>query len=691
MKDAGTMLSMTPDEKKTIDTMRALAMDAVQAAKSGHPGTPVALSPITYLLYNERMKYDSNRPNWPGRDRFVLSIGHASTLIYSTLHVARVKSLDADGKPTERPAVAMDDLKSFRQLGSRCAGHPEYGRVECVEMTTGPLGAGVATSVGFAMANNWLASRYNKPNFKLFDANVYALCGDGCMMEGISSEAASLAGHLKLSNLCWIYDSNRITIEGDTDLAFTESVPERFAAYGWNVLHVDDVNDLPALRKAFDAFEAEQDRPTLIVVKSVIAYGAPTKAGKESAHGAPLGDDEIAGAKKFYGMDPDVRFACDDDVYAQFANNLGKRGPELSAAWDASFEKYRAEFPDLAKELDAIFAGKLPEGWDKPLEAFPADEKGMASRASSGKVLNQLAAGLPWLVGGSADLAPSNNTWLKDEAAGEFGPKQVGRNIHFGVRENAMGAIANGLVLSGLRGYCATFFVFADYLRPMIRLAALMEIPTLFVFTHDSIGVGEDGPTHQPIEHLASLRAIPNVAVFRPADANEVSEAYKAAMNLTKTPSVMVLTRQNLPTVDRTKYAAAAGIAKGAYVLADCDGTPDAILIGTGSEVGLCLKAADALAAEGVKARVVSAPCLDIFAQQSAEYRESVLPKNVKARVGVELGVELGWGKLVGDCGKFLGMTTFGDSAPAAKLMEHFGFTVDHVVALAKESINEAR
>ncbi len=682
---------MTPDEKKTIDAMRALAMDAVQAAKSGHPGTPVALSPITYLLYNERMKYDPNRPNWPGRDRFILSIGHASTLIYSTLHVADVKSLDADGKPTARPAVAMDDLKSFRQLGSRCAGHPEYGRVEGVEMTTGPLGAGVATSVGFAMANNWLAARYNKPNFKLFDANVYALCGDGCMMEGISSEAASLAGHLKLSNLCWIYDSNRITIEGDTNLAFTESVPERFAAYGWNVLRVDDVNDLPALRKVFDAFEAEQDCPTLIVVKSVIAYGAPTKAGKESAHGAPLGDDEIAGAKKFYGMDPDVKFFCDDDVYAQFANNLGKRGPELSAAWDDAFDKYRVEFPDLANELDAIFAGELPEGWDKSLEAFPVDEKGMASRASSGKVLNQLAAGLPWLVGGSADLAPSNNTWLKDEAAGEFGPKQVGRNIHFGVRENAMGAIANGLVLSGLRGYCATFFVFADYLRPMIRLAALMEIPTLFVFTHDSIGVGEDGPTHQPVEHLASLRAIPNVAVFRPADANEVSEAYKAAMGLTKTPSVMVLTRQNLPTVDRTKYAAAAGVAKGAYVLADCDGTPDVILIGTGSEVGLCLKAADALAAEGVKARVVSAPCLDIFARQSAEYRESVLPKNVKARVGVELGVELGWGKLVGDCGKFLGMTTFGDSAPAAKLMEHFGFTVDRVVALAKESMNEAR
>ena len=684
------MLSMTPTEKKTIDATRALAMDAVQAAKSGHPGTPVALSPITYLLYNERMKYDPNRPNWQGRDRFVLSIGHASTLIYATLHVAGVKSLDADGNPVDRPAVSMDDLKSFRQLGSRCAGHPEYGRVDGVEMTTGPLGAGVATSVGFAMANNWLASRYNKPGYDLFASNVYALCGDGCSMEGISSEAASLAGHLKLSNLCWIYDLNRITIEGDTELAFTESVPDRFKAYGWKVVEVDDVNDLPALRRAFDEFEATTDRPTLIVVKSKIAYGCPTKEGKESAHGAPLGDEEIAGAKKFYGMDPDAKFACDDEVYRQYADNLGVRGPKLSAEWDAKFASYRAEYPELAKELDAIFSGALPEGWDAGLVPFPADEKGMASRASSGKVLNQLAEGLPWLVGGSADLAPSNNTWLKSETAGEFGPGKAGRNIHFGVRENAMGAITNGLVLSGLRGYCATFFVFADYLRPMIRLAALMEIPTTFVFTHDSIGVGEDGPTHQPVEHLASLRAIPNLLVFRPADANEVSESYKAAMKATKNPSAIVLTRQNLPTLDREKFAPAGNVAKGAYVLADADGDPDVILIGTGSEVGLCLKAADALAAEGIKARVVSAPCWELFAKQSPEYRESVLPKRIKARVGVELGVELGWGKIVGDSGRFLGMTGFGDSAPAAKLMEHFGFTVVRVVALAKETIAES-
>ena len=685
------MLSMTPSEKKTIDTMRALAMDAVQAAKSGHPGTPVALSPVAYVLYNERLKYDPNRPNWPGRDRFILSIGHASTLIYSALHLAGVRALDENGRPTDRPAVSLDDLKSFRQLGSRCAGHPEYGRVEGVEMTTGPLGAGVATSVGFAMANNWLADRYNKPGYKLFDSNVYALCGDGCMMEGISSEAASLAGTLKLSNLCWIYDLNHISIEGDTDLAFTESVADRFAAYHWNVVEVEDVNDLPALRKGFDAFDAETERPTLVIIHSRIAYGAPTKEGKESSHGAPLGDEEIAGAKSFYGLDPEAKFATSPDVYAQFANSLGVRGPKLSADWDATFEKYRAEFPELAAELDAIFAGNLPDGWDKGLVPFPADEKGMASRASGGKVLNQLADNIPWLLGGSADLAPSNNTWIKAEGAGEFGPKQTGRNIHFGVRENAMAAITNGLVLNGLRAYCATFFVFVDYLRPMVRLAALMEIPSLFVFTHDSIGVGEDGPTHQPIEHLASLRAIPNVAVFRPADANEVSESYRAAMTLKKTPSVVVLSRQNLPTIDREKYASAAGVAQGAYVVADCEGTPGVILMATGSEVGLCLKSADALTAKGIKARVVSAPCLELFEKQSDEYKRSVLPPEVQARVAVELGVELGWDKYLGFNGRFLGMTTFGDSAPAAKLMEHFGITVDHVVALAEESIAACR
>ena len=678
------MLSMTPAEKKAIDTMRALAMDAVQKAKSGHPGAPIALAPVAYMLYNERMKYAPSAPNWPGRDRFVLSNGHASTLLYSVLHVANVSENGA-------PAVSLDDLKSFRQLGSKCAGHPEYRRVPGIETTTGPLGAGVATSVGFAMANNWLASRYNKPGFELFNSNVYALCGDGCMMEGISSEAASLAGCLKLSNLCWIYDQNHITIEGDTDLAFTESVERRFEAYGWKVAHVDDVNDLPALRRAFDVFDATDDRPTLIIAKSRIAYGAPTKEGKESSHGAPLGEEEIRGAKEFYGLDPDAQFQCDPDVYATFAENLGKRGAKLLEDWNALFAQYREKYPEEAKELDNIFSGKLPEGWDAPLEAFPADEKGMASRASSGKVLNQLAAGVPWLIGGSADLAPSNNTFLKDESYGEFGPQRAGRNIHFGVRENAMGAITNGLVLSGLRGYCATFFVFADFLRPMIRLAALMEIPTMFVFTHDSIGVGEDGPTHQPVEHLASLRAIPNLAVFRPADANEVSYAYRAAMELTRTPSVLVFTRQNLPTVDRSLYASAEGVQRGAYVLADCEGTPDVTLIATGSEVSLALQASAALAERGVKARVVSAPCFELFAQQSQEYQDSVIPPSVKARVGIELGVEQGWGRILGDAGLFLGMTGFGDSAPAAKLMEHFGITVDHVVELALESIEKAK
>ena len=685
------MISMTPSEKKVIDTMRALAMDAVQQAKSGHPGAPMALPPITYTLYNERMKYDPKRPNWPARDRFVLSNGHASTLLYSILHVAGVRALDENGAPTNEPAVSLDDLKSFRQLGSKCAGHPEYGRTTGVEMTTGPLGAGVATSVGFAMANNWLAARYNRPGFDLFNSNVYALCGDGCMMEGISSEAASLAGSLKLSNLCWIYDLNHITIEGDTDLAFTENVPARFAAYGWNVVTVDDVNDLPALRKAFDAFEATNDRPTLVVVHSAIAFGSPNKQGTAAAHGAPLGDDEIAETKKFYGLDPEKKFAVDDDVYALFNDNLGKRGEKLSSEWYAKFEEYRKAYPTEAQELDAIFSGKLPENWDAALEAFPTDEKGMASRASSGKVLNQVAAGLPWLIGGSADLAPSNNTALKDPSYGDYGPGKPGRNLHFGVRENAMAAITNGLVLSGLRGYCATFFVFADYLRPMIRLAALMQIPTLFVFTHDSIGVGEDGPTHQPIEHLASLRAIPNVAVFRPADANEVSEAYRAILGLAKTPSVIVLTRQNLPTIDRSKYGDASGVAKGAYVVSDVEGTPDVILLGSGSEVSLCLNAQEQLAIQGVKARVVSVPCFELFELQSKEYRDSVLPPTVRARVGVELGVEMGWTKLLGDAGKFLGMSSFGDSAPAGVLMKHFGITSERVVELAKESIADAK
>ncbi|MDO4585941.1 MAG: transketolase [Planctomycetia bacterium] len=684
-------LSMTHEEQQAINTLRALAMDGVQKAKSGHPGTAMALSPITYLLYNERMKYDPQTPNWLGRDRFILSIGHASMLLYSTLHVAGVKQLDSNGQPSQEAAVRLDDLKSFRQLGSRCAGHPEYRHIAGIEMTTGPLGAGVATSVGIAMADRWLANRYNKQDFELFQSNVYVLCGDGDMMEGISSEAASLAGHLKLSNLCWIYDNNRITIEGDSELAFTEDVQARFLAYHWNVIKVDDVNDLPQLRQAFDQFETTRDRPTLIIVKSRIAFGAPTKEGTEAAHGAPLGEEEIRGTKSFYGMNPDESFVVPENVYQTFQNGLGKRGAKQLEIWNQLFAQYQKEYPELAEEIETLSSGKLPLNWDKMIETFPTDAQGLASRSSSGKVLNQAAAGIPWLLGGSADLAPSNNTWLKLPEAGEFLPGLVGRNIHFGVRENAMGAIANGLVLTGLRAYCSTFFVFADFLRPMIRLAALMQIPTMFIFTHDSIGVGEDGPTHQPIEHLASLRAIPNLIVFRPADANEVAECYRTALNLTSTPSVLVLTRQNLPTINRDKFAAASGVQKGAYILADSNQTPNVILIGTGSEVSLCLDAFDILSNEGIAARVVSMPSWELFEKQPKEYQKSVLPPNVSARVGVELGVELGWSKFIGNKGRFLGLNHFGASAPANVLMKHFGFTAENIVKLAKESIEASK
>ena len=674
-------LVMTPQEKKAIDTIRTLSMDGVQKAKSGHPGTAVALSPIAYLLYNEVLNYDPARPGWQNRDRFVLSIGHASILLYSILHLAGVSQ-------NGEPAVTMDDLKSFRQLGSRCAGHPEYGLVPGIEMTTGPLGAGLATSVGMAMAARWLGARYNRPGAELFTYRTYALCGDGCMMEGISSEAASLAGHLKLGNLCWIYDDNSITIEGDTSLAFSESVDGRFRAYGWNVLRVDDVNDLPALRRAFAAAAAETDRPAIIIVKSRIAYGAPTKEGTEAAHGAPLGEDEIRGAKKFYGVPEDESFRAEPEVYRLFADGAGQRGAAAFAAWEKLYAGYKASYPEMAEELELIAAGALPKGWSDAVEVFPADPKGMASRASSGKVLNEAAAGIPWLVGGSADLAPSNNTFLKFPEAGEFAPGAAGRNIHFGVRENAMGAIANGLTLSGLRGYCATFFVFSDYLRPMVRLAALMHLPTLFIFTHDSIGVGEDGPTHQPVEHLAALRAIPGVRVFRPADANEVAEVYRAALETADAPSALVLTRQNLPTIDRTVYAPASGARRGAYVLLkEKAARPDLILIGTGSEVSLCLQAAALLENEGIAVRVVSMPCQELFESQPAEYRESVLPAEVKARVAAELGVRQGWDRYLGFEGRFLGMEGFGASAPAGVLMNHFGFTPEHLAALAKETL----
>ncbi|MDR1491820.1 MAG: transketolase [Planctomycetaceae bacterium] len=691
-------LSMTEQEKKAIDAIRALSMDAVQAANSGHPGTPMALAPLGYLLFNEQMTYDPTHPRWLGRDRFVLSAGHASMLIYSLLHLSGVKKLGADCEPTDQPAVTLDDIKNFRQLGSPCAGHPEYGHVSGVELTTGPLGQGVATSVGVAIAEKWFAGRYNKPGFDLFHNNVYAICGDGDMMEGIASEAASIAGHLKLSNLCWIYDDNGITIEGDTSLAFTEDVQKRFEAYGWQALRVDDVNDLPALRKALKTFDNTTDRPTLIIVKSVIAYGASKLAGSHKAHGAPLGDEEIKAAKIAYGMNPDEKFAVSADVYQTFENGVYQKGVQAFAAWKTLFEKYKSEYTELGAELLAICKEKLPDGWDKGIETFPADSKGIASRVSSGKVLNQIAERFPWFLGGSADLALSNNTELKFAEAGDFSAENpAGRNFHFGIREHGMAAIANGLSLSGLRSFCATFFVFADYLRPAIRLSALMSTSALYIFTHDSIGVGEDGPTHQPIEHLASLRAIPNLNVFRPADANEVAEAYKAAILATKTPSVMVLTRQNLPTLDRAVYAPASGVAKGAYVLVDAVDNrgntvkPELILIGSGSEVSLCLETHNVLIAQAIRCRVVSMPCWELFEQQSAEYKESVLPSDVTARVAVEMASEQGWHKYVGLHGAFVGMNGFGASGPANQLFQHFGFTADHIADVAKEVLEGKR
>jgi transketolase len=691
--------AMQPIESLSINTIRTLSMDAVQAANSGHPGTPMALAPAAYVLFNEFLRFDPAQPLWPNRDRFVLSCGHASMLLYSTLHVCGVKQTDAAGRGSEAPAVPLDDIRRFRQLDSRCPGHPEYGHTSGVETTTGPLGQGVGNSVGMAIAQRWLAARYNRPGFDLFDYNVYALCSDGDLMEGISGEAASLAGHLKLSNLCWIYDDNTITIEGHTKLAFSECVQQRFAGYGWNVLKVDDVNDLAALRAALAGFQgphpgpfpegegSRSDRPTLIVVRSVIAYGAPNKHNTHGAHGSPLGEEEIRLTKQAYGWPPEQKFLVPEEVLAHFRANLGARGQRLHQAWSTRYAEYAAQFAEEARELDLIGRHELPAGWDAEMKPFAADAKGLATRASSGKVLNQIARRLPWLVGGSADLAPSTLTLMEgggDFEAGSYG----GRNLHFGIREHAMGAIVNGMALTGLRAFGATFFVFSDYMRPSIRLAALMGLPVFYVFTHDSIGVGEDGPTHQPIEHLAALRAIPNLTVIRPGDANEVAEAYRCALGNARGPTALVLSRQNLPTLDRGKYAPAAGAGKGGYVLADAaDGKAEVILIGTGSELSLCVSAYEKLTAEGVKARVVSLPSWELFDAQPQAYRDSVLPPDVKRRVAVELGIEQGWCKYIGRCGRFLGINHFGASAPVGVLLKHYGFTVENLVKLAKEAV----
>ena len=668
-------------DRLAIDTIRTLAMDAVEKAKSGHPGTPMALAPVAYTLWQDFLRFDCDDPHWLNRDRFVLSNGHASMLLYALLHLAEVK--DENGSP----AVTLDDIKAFRQLGSRCPGHPEYGHTAGVETTTGPLGQGCGNSVGMAMAQRWLAAEFNRPEIPLIDYNIYVSCSDGDLMEGVASEAASIAGHLKLSNLCWIYDNNHITIEGNTALAFSEDVGTRFHGYGWAVFHVPDANDTPAIEQALAMFQSEHDRPSLIILDSHIAYGAPHKQDTAAAHGEPLGEEEVRLAKRSYGWPEDAHFLIPDGVYDRFRRGVGERGRNARQAWNERWQAYRARYPDLAARLDGIMRGDVPEGWDAELPSFPADAKGVATRASGAKVLNAVAVHYPSLIGGAADLGPSTKTPLTFDGAGDFAPGRPGRNLHFGIREHAMGAILSGLAVSGLRPFGATFLIFSDYMKASIRLAALMRLPVIYVFTHDSIGLGEDGPTHQPIEQLAGLRAIPGLVTIRPADANEAVEAWRVIADL-KRPACLVLTRQALPTLDRSRNAPASGLARGGYVLSEApERKPDVILIGTGSEVSLCIAARDVLKSQGVGARVVSLPSWELFEEQDEAYRESVLPAAVRARVSVEAAATLGWERYVGPEGASIGMHEFGASAPGKDVMRHFGFTAEKIAAAAKAQV----
>ena len=666
--DADSSLDLT-----AINTIRTLAMDAVQKANSGHPGTPMALAPVAYMLWRKILRHNPKNPHWPNRDRFILSNGHASMLLYSLLHLFGYN-------------LSLDDIKQFRQWGSKTPGHPEYGLTEGVETTTGPLGQGVANSVGMAIAERWLASRFNKGNQELINYRVYAICGDGDLMEGVSQEAASVAGHLKLSNLLWIYDNNHITIEGKTRLAFSEDVGTRFEGYGWTVQRVSDANDLELLERAVRKAIADPVGPQLIILDTHIAWGAPNKQDTAAAHGEPLGEDEIKLTKKFYGWPEDEHFYVPEKVYPHVREAAAKRGQELESEWKKTLDAYTQTNGDSAREFQMILDGKLPDGWDQDIPTFPADAKGKATRETSGVVQNAVAKHVPWLLGGAADLAPSTKTLIKDTNDFEAG-SYAGRNFHFGIREHAMGSILNGMALSGLRPYGATFLIFSDYMKPPIRLAALMDLPVIFIYTHDSIGLGEDGPTHQPIEQLMALRATPRLHVVRPADANEVAEAWRFIMNLKKEPAALVLTRQAVPTLDRSKYASAAGLQKGAYILADCDGTPEVILMGTGSEVQLCVGAYEQLKGEGIKARVVSMPCWEAFEHQTKEYKDSVLPPQVRARVAVEAGTSLGWKEYVGSDGKVVARSDFGASAPIKDLLKHFGFTVEEVVKAAKELV----
>ena len=673
-----------------INTIRTLAIDGVQQANSGHPGAPMGLAPVTYCLWQEFLRYDPTDPTWLNRDRFVLSNGHASMLLYAMLNLTEVRRVE-NYQVLNELTMPMAEIKRFRQLGSRTPGHPESHITSGIETTTGPLGQGVGNSVGMAIGSKWMAANFNRPGLEIFDYNIYSICSDGDLMEGIGGEAASLAGHLKLSNLCWVYDHNSITLDGPANWSFSEDVATRFVGYGWNVTRVADANDLEMLARAFETFHKTTDRPTLIIVDSHIGYGSPHKQDSNASHGEPLGEEEVRLTKKFYGWPEDAKFLVPDGVLEHFREGIGKRGHDLRAKWTDTFAEYKQKYPELAEQLRLMQRRELPSGWDKGLTAFPADAKGVATRESSGKVLNAVAKNVPWMIGGSADLATSNKTTLKFDGAGDFqAATPGGRNLHFGVREHVMGASVNGLIVSGIRAFGATFFNFSDYMRASIRLAALMEIPSIFIFTHDSIGVGEDGPTHQPIEQLASLRAMPNLVVLRPGDANEVVEAWRIIAQLQHQPAALVLTRQNLPTLDRTKYAAASGVAKGAYVIADADGgKPELILMGTGSELSLCIDAYEKLKADGIKVRVVSMPSWDIFEQQDAAYKESVFPSNVTARVSVEMASTFGWGRYVGLKGRSVGMHRFGASAPLKDLLKFFGFTVEKVVEEARKALAE--
>jgi transketolase len=677
-------------DKLCIDTIRTLAMDAVQQANSGHPGTPMGMAPVIYCLWQQFLRFDPEDPIWPNRDRFVLSFGHASMLLYSMLHLCGVKAVDSEYERLGELCVTLEDIKKFRQLESKCPGHPEYRWTSGIETTTGPLGQGVATSVGMALAERWMASHFNRPGFEIFDYNVYAMCGDGCMMEGVSSEAASLAGHLKLSNLCWIYDNNRITIEGHTDWAFSEDVATRFIGYGWNVTRVGDANDQEMLARAFQTFQRTNDRPTLIIVDSHIAYGAPSKQDTSAAHGEPLGEEEIRLTKRNYGWPEDAKFYVPEGVREYFRDGIGKRGKELRERWHETFQKYSEQNPELASHVEKMQRRELPEGWDRDLHPFPADAKGVAGRDASAKALNAIARNLPWIVGGSADLSPSTKTRLTFDSAGDFTATNYGgRNLHFGIREHAMGSILSGMALSKVRPFGSGFLIFSDYLRPAIRLAAIMEIPVIYIFTHDSIGVGEDGPTHQPIEQLISLRAIPNLITLRPGDANEVIEAWRVIMELRHKPAVLVLSRQAMPTLDRTRYAPASGVAKGGYILADAaGGKPEILFLATGSEVGLAIEVYEKLAAEGVRARVVSMPSWELFEKQPQQYRDTVLPPEVTARISVEQGSTMGWALYHGLRGRAIGMRTFGASAPLKELQKKFGFTPDSLLGAARELLS---